>query len=128
MYDTSVPPYVDTKRWEQAFISSPDPETCIPVALVGTDELKKRFVDQRERAEWLQKCVKVCRPLQLDVLDAPFLLNVFLITQDLGSKLEFLKDASITTSLNVERLRTKQAALHRKLLHVMNDVFVAAQL
>ena len=40
MYDTSVPDYVDTKRWEQAFITSPDPETCVPVALVGSEALK----------------------------------------------------------------------------------------
>lgn len=59
MYDTSVPEYVDAKRWEQAFITSPDPETCVPVALVGSDALKARADEQQQKIEEFKGWVQV---------------------------------------------------------------------
>lgn len=61
MYDTSVPDYVDTKRWEQAFITSPDPETCVPVALVGSEALKARADEQQGKIDEFKGWVQVCR-------------------------------------------------------------------
>jgi hypothetical protein len=61
MYDTSVPDYVDTKRWEQAFITSPDPETCVPVALVGSEALKTRADEQQAKIDEFKGWVQVRR-------------------------------------------------------------------
>ncbi|TDH74151.1 uncharacterized protein CCR75_008040 [Bremia lactucae] len=93
------PPHISERLWNQAELDNPDPLNCVPVPIVGFDNLLKRIKAQQEHAE---KCNKY--------------------TEDLRAQLVEMDKQTRATEEKLEKCRHKHVQLFHALVKAMKDI------
>ncbi len=55
----TCPAFIEKRLWEQAERENPQPEDCVPVAVIGFQALQERIVHQQQHALGLVNVVNV---------------------------------------------------------------------
>uniref|UniRef100_A0AAV1TR54 Nucleoporin Nup54 alpha-helical domain-containing protein n=1 Tax=Peronospora matthiolae TaxID=2874970 RepID=A0AAV1TR54_9STRA len=93
------PPYISERLWNQAELDNPDPPNCVPVPILGFDNLLKRIKVQQEHADKYNKH-----------------------TDDLRAQLNELDKHTRATEEKLEKCRHEHVQLFHSLVKVMRDI------